>query len=78
METHTKKNKIFEKSECNGQSIGMHLKAYTHTHTHTHTQTISSTNVNTPTVAESFSILSRLCATKKKEIKMNKENFLNG
>lgn len=22
METHTKKNKIFEKSECNGQSIG--------------------------------------------------------
>ena len=35
METHTKKNKIFEKSECNGQSIGMHLKAYTHTHTHT-------------------------------------------
>jgi len=56
----------------------MQIKAYTHTHTHTHTQTISSTNVNTPTVAESFSILSRLCATKKKEIKMNKENFLNG
>ena len=45
---------------------------------YTHTQTISSTIINTPTVAESFSILSRVCATKKKERKMNKENFLNG
>lgn len=44
----------------------------------THTQTISSTNINTPTVAESLSVLSRICATKKKEKKMNKENFLNG
>ena len=35
----------------------------------THTQTISSTNINTPTVAESLSVLSRICATKKKEKK---------
>ena len=67
METHTKKNKIFEKSECNGQSIAIQIKAYTHTHTHT--QTISSTNINTPTVVESLSVLSRICATKKKEKK---------
>lgn len=33
METHTKKNKIFEKSECNSQSIAIQIKAYTHTHT---------------------------------------------
>ena len=65
METHTKKNKIFEKSECNSQSIAIQIKAYTHTHT----QTISSTNINTPTVVESLSVLSRICATKKKEKK---------